>query len=231
LHCSAGDKTFRRLLRYILVFDVVVQAAAASLRSSGSIAPDVQLRTARVALFNSSNGSPIVCTDPSHVEEMSSDALVTAAGAGGAAAGPLLLTAVRIEARNGLREEEVRVVLQSVCDALQGQMVQGDGHRDDAKSLSPSQPSPVSPPRVAASHSNERVFATTTPPTPPSNATARSLPSPPPPHLSHPQSAEIPSATETYSVPPRSGAKIVGPKVRVSHVNDVDAVVVEICLR
>jgi hypothetical protein len=206
----------------------MLQAAAAALQMSGSIAPDAQLCAARVALFrgSGSGSGPIVCVDPSHVEEMSSDALVTAAGAAGGSGAPLQLTAVRVEARSGMGDDEVRVVMQAVCDALRGQMVEGSEH--SVKATVPPPPPPPSQTPPTSPHVHPPRAATTTTTTlasPPSSSPPPPPPSIPPPptpprppvsaSLSPPPSAA--SATEAHTVPPRSGAKIVGPKVTCDH--------------
>lgn len=184
---------------------------------SGSISPDVQLRTARVALFGGS--SPIMCIDPSRVEELSSDALVTAAGAAGGTGGSLLLTAVRIEARSGLGDNEVRLAMQAVCEALQGQMVEGSVQtvgvsvNPPPPSTSPS-PQPPPPPPAPVRPSRSATNFAPSPPSPlsPLSASPSSRTSPPP-------SRSAAAVTEPYTVPPRSGAKIVGPKVMAYEIN------------
>lgn len=195
----------------------MLQAAAAALQMSGSIAPDAQLCAARVALFkgSGSGSGSIVCVDPSHVEEMSSDALVTAAGAAGGTGTPLQLTAVRIEARSGMGDDEVRVVMQAVCDALRGQKVEGSDHSVKATVPPPPPPPSPTPPTPPHGHpSRAATTTTTTLATPPPSSPPPPPTSPRPPAtapLSPPRSAAL--ATEAHTVPPRSGAKIVGPKV------------------
>jgi hypothetical protein len=181
VHCSAGQLEF--IIHFVTFFNVERQAAVVALQLCNAIPCHVHPRASRVALLNSgqgSGGSPIVCVDPSHVEEMSSDALATAAGAEGEG-GALQLTAVRIEARSGLLDEDVRALLSAVCDALKVQLVGLDKEKMPAVSPSSAAPQEVSsipkPLRDAADDAAARV------------------------------------SSETYNVPPRSGVKLVGPKV------------------